>query len=151
MKKIFMSIIFLNFIQPAQGMLISETCYNNWQAIKEDAAKLDCYFKGVFEAFGENNQAKAKPSELLKFIRDKSDINSATKLTYRHATTYLNFIIEKTDYDLLDTLFIEKYHETKNVQLASKALYDYFSTHLIKEKIGLIVKICSNVMLHKFL
>lgn len=172
MKKMLTVALLLCLVQPVQGMLIqkikpvkraktfsvinkrhcsipsdkikvSEKCYQDWQDISKDIAKLDCYFKGVFNAMGKNYRPDVKPSTVLKFLRDEAAIDELTKLRYLSATGYMSALIKSEDYDALDSLFAEKYNETQDIKLTCDVVYDRFSVSIMKDSAS---KYCKDML-----
>jgi len=122
--------------QDPEYVHISEKCHKNWQQISEDTAKLKYYFRGVFMTMAERNDPQYKPSDILIFMRDKSDINKETQLHYMPATAYMHNFIEDKQYAEMDALFTEKYNETQNLLTTWKWFDGHFAQKILKEPIG---------------
>lgn len=109
---------------------ISEKCYQNWQNISEDAAKLKYYMQGVCNSMGKAGRADVRPSAILQFLRYKSDIDNATQLKYMPATGYMNFFITDQNYTDFDNAFSQKYTETQNLQETWNWFHGHFVQHM---------------------
>lgn len=123
----------MNALEQSKKIEISENCYKKQQQLSKDFASLKNYFQGVFNAAEEHGIQK--PSPLLQYIRDKSNINEDLKLEYMPATGYLHALITDELYDKIDQLFTEKYQETQDISSTWNWFSNYFEKKILREPI----------------
>lgn len=111
---------------------ISEKCYENLNKIKKDVSTLKYYCEGVFLSLGEKNNPQYKPSDVITWLHEESQIDKNTQLQYLPASTYIKWFAQDKK-DTFDTLFAEKYAETQNVGQTWRWFNDYFAEHALKQ------------------
>lgn len=104
--------------------------------INDDFAVLHNYTQELFGGVVKNISSDIKPSGLLQYIRDKSDINTKTRLKYMSATSYMHSFITNKKYAEWDGMFIDKCNELQDRQATWNWFHGHFMEHM-KTSMGL--------------